>query len=284
MDAFRRATKLPLTIMLADDPEFIFSHGSPNQNEFCERLNSLHGPCKDCISTQQILIGDHDHRTRTCTCFAGLQETMVPVKQGRQIIAFLKTGQVRLEESAGENGEWSVKDKIRGLGYSEEEEGSLSEAFDRSPKMNRETYDSMMVLLNVISLQLSEFLNRLLLEDKPNEGSVIREVKEFIMDNIDEKISLSEVAEKAGVSVYYFCKLFKKSTGLTFTEYVNRQRVELAKGELVRTNHTVTHIAYAVGFHSLSQFNRCFNKYTGESPSNYRVQKRQVIDEFLIDC
>jgi AraC-like DNA-binding protein len=59
-------------------------------------------------------------------------------------------------------------------------------------------------------------------------------------------------------------------TGMTFTEFTNRHRIELAKNELKQSTKPITEIAYFVGFQSLSQFNRSFCKFAGESPREYR--------------
>ena len=57
---------------------------------------------------------------------------------------------------------------------------------------------------------------------------------------------------------------------MTFTEYVNRKRVEWAKVALLKPHARVTEVAFAVGYQSLSQFNRSFLKYAGESPTQHR--------------
>jgi len=69
---------------------------------------------------------------------------------------------------------------------------------------------------------------------------------------------------------FYFCKMFKKATGLTFTDYLGRVRVEKAKNLLLNPDLRVSEIAYAVGFQSLTHFNRVFRELTGESPTNFR--------------
>jgi AraC-like DNA-binding protein len=71
-------------------------------------------------------------------------------------------------------------------------------------------------------------------------------------------------------STFYFCKLFKKATGLNFTEYVSRVRLEKAKNLLLNPNARVSEIAYSVGFQSLTHFNRVFRKFEGQSPTAYR--------------
>jgi AraC-like DNA-binding protein len=74
------------------------------------------------------------------------------------------------------------------------------------------------------------------------------------------------------MSPFYFCKQFKKITGLNFTEYVSRTRIEGAKNLLLNPNLRISEIAYEVGFRSLTHFNRVFRHIVGESPTTYRQQ------------
>ena len=64
--------------------------------------------------------------------------------------------------------------------------------------------------------------------------------------------------------------MFKKATGINFTEYVSRTRTEKAKNLLLNPNLRVSEIAYEVGFQSLTHFNRIFKKLVGQSPTEYR--------------
>jgi AraC-like DNA-binding protein len=82
------------------------------------------------------------------------------------------------------------------------------------------------------------------------------------------------------VSTFYFCKMFKKATGLTFTDYLSRVRVEKAKALLLNPHLRISEIAYDVGFQSLTHFNRMFRKIVGQSPTVYRESKsvRQVLN------
>jgi AraC-like DNA-binding protein len=82
---------------------------------------------------------------------------------------------------------------------------------------------------------------------------------------------LSDVAKASGASVFHFCKVFKKSTGLKFTDYVARVRLEDAKAELLNPNRRISEIAYDVGFQSLTQFNRMFKRIFGQSPTEFRT-------------
>jgi AraC-like DNA-binding protein len=74
------------------------------------------------------------------------------------------------------------------------------------------------------------------------------------------------------MSMFYFCKLFKRATGLNFTEYLSNVRIEKAKNLLMNRNLRVSEIAYEVGFQSLTHFNRVFKGSVRQSPSEYRDQ------------
>ena len=78
------------------------------------------------------------------------------------------------------------------------------------------------------------------------------------------------MAKAAGASVFHFCKVFHKATGLTFTDYVARVRVEDARTQLLNPNQRISEIAYDVGFQSLTQFNRTFKRVFGQSPTEFR--------------
>lgn len=73
------------------------------------------------------------------------------------------------------------------------------------------------------------------------------------------------------MSTWHFCKLFKKATGLTFTDYLSRVRVEKAKSLLLNPNMRVSEAAFAVGFGSLTHFNRVFRQHVGCSPTAFRA-------------
>ena len=89
-------------------------------------------------------------------------------------------------------------------------------------------------------------------------------------ENQDRDVSLQDFAKTVNTSTFYFCKLFTKATGLTFTDYLSRVRIEKAKNLLLNPNLRISEVAYEVGFLSLTHFNRMFRKLTGQSPSAWR--------------
>ena len=131
-------------------------------------------------------------------------------------------------------------------------------------------FDAAVTLVKTFALQLGELAGRILLEQQAAEPAAIGKAKQYIMENLDEPLKLDEVAAQVRVSPFYFCKLFKSTTGMTFTEFVNRQRIERAKRRLLDPAERITEIAYDLGYQSLSQFNRSFLRIVGESPTQFR--------------
>jgi len=102
------------------------------------------------------------------------------------------------------------------------------------------------------------------------ESPVIGRARAFIEARHSEQLSLEDVAREVNISAYYFSRVFRKSIGMTFTEYLARLRVEKVKQLLINPGKRVSEAAFEAGFQSLSQFNRVFLRIAGESPSSHR--------------
>ncbi|MEZ5324447.1 MAG: helix-turn-helix domain-containing protein [Verrucomicrobiales bacterium] len=268
-EGFQAATGLPLVLVAVGESGFSVCHQGPNHNRFCEALNSGDHPCAQCKMSQKCLMQEAGERTRTQKCFAGMNESAIPVRLGGHTVGHLKTGQVLSHKPTTEECV-TLSENLKANGCSPATARELTELYAGSPVIDERSYAGMMTILSAFSLQLSAFMNRIVLEARSSEPETVRKAKAFIMDRIDEKLTLEAVAEEVSVSTFYLCKVFKQATGMTFTEFVNRQRIEMAKGELLKANRRITEIAYDVGYQSLSQFNRSFLKFVGESPTLYR--------------
>ncbi len=95
---------------------------------------------------------------------------------------------------------------------------------------------------------------------------------ELIKTSYAHPITLSQLAQAASMSPPYFCRLFKKITGQSPMEYVSRYRVECAAFQLLRTEQSVTEVAFSCGFNDLSYFTKTFKKYKNHSPRSFRKQ------------
>jgi two-component system response regulator YesN len=84
-----------------------------------------------------------------------------------------------------------------------------------------------------------------------------------------EPISLKTLSDHFGLSAAYLGKVFKESTGVSFSRYLNEYRIEKAKQLLTSGNMKAKDVAEAVGYADGSYFYTTFKKFTGTSPSDY---------------
>jgi AraC family transcriptional regulator len=105
----------------------------------------------------------------------------------------------------------------------------------------------------------------------------LKQALEYINDHFQENVSLSEVSAKLGMSQYYFCRLFKQSTGMTPHAYLVQQRIERATQLLKHKELTINEIASECGFANPSHFAKHFRKYTGISPKQFRMMSQECV-------
>ena len=79
------------------------------------------------------------------------------------------------------------------------------------------------------------------------------------------------------MTVPAFCRYFKKSTGRTFTRFVNEFRIVQARRLLSETNQSISDISIECGFNNFSHFNRLFREYAGKSASEYRKDLNRFV-------
>lgn len=98
----------------------------------------------------------------------------------------------------------------------------------------------------------------------------LRQAVTYIQEHLEQDLTLAEIAEVTGMSMYHFSRLFKQSTGFAPHQYVLNCRIEKAKKLLTRTEHSIDQICQQVGFQSQSHFTYVFRKSIGTTPKVYR--------------
>jgi len=267
--AFMEMTGLPISFKPIESWQ-LPHHGKKNEHPLCSLIAEKSRSCAVCLQIQQKLAEEAAFEPFTMTCPVGLTDTAVPVRLGERLIGFLQTGQVfrkepteaQFDRTASLIAEW-------GLHVTREE---LREMYFNTKLLSPEHYESVVRLLAIFAQHLSLVSNQILVQRANAEPPVIARAREFIHQHQTEDITLTMVAKAVNTSSFYFCKMFKKVTGLNFTEYVSRVRIEKAKNLLLNPNIRISEIAYEVGFQSLTHFNRVFKKISGLSPSEYRAK------------
>ena len=105
------------------------------------------------------------------------------------------------------------------------------------------------------------------------EPVAIWKARKFIEEHSREELSLTKIARAVNMNANYLSENFKQVTGINFVEYVALTRFATACDLLRNGDLRISEIAFAVGFQSLSQFNRVFKRFSGKSPTEYRVSK-----------
>lgn len=108
--------------------------------------------------------------------------------------------------------------------------------------------------------------------DRFELGKILPLLK-YIDENYSEQISLKNAGEILSLNPDYLCRLFKKTTNMTFTDYLNFVRICHTEKPLIFSDKTISEISLDAGFSSVSYFNRVFKKYKNISPSEYRRSK-----------
>lgn len=143
----------------------------------------------------------------------------------------------------------------------------IKEAFGNIPLI-----DPVRKMLGVSALTL--FLTKNFCTNKKSspKPAKIAQAELYIKENLENKITLTDVAEHIGLSLSYFKKLFKASTGETPCDYINYLKIQRAK-KLLETE-SVTQTAFALDFSSSSYFSSVFKHYAGMSPMQYQKKLR----------
>ncbi len=265
--AFRDTTGLPINLRAIEAFDLPHHH-DPNENPFCALMAKTNQTCSACLQLQRRVEEEARMEPKTLKCFAGLCDSAVPVRVGENLIAFLQTGQILLHKPTAEQFDKTTRQLLK-FG-AEVDLKKLQEAYFQTRVIGKRQYESIVRLLSIFAQHLSSLSNQLAVREVNAESPTIARARVYITDNHADDLSLDEVAKAVNMSSFYFCKMFRKAAGMTFTDYLARVRVEKVKNLLLNPHKRISEAAFEAGFQSLSQFNRVFRKVAGEAPTAYR--------------
>jgi AraC-like DNA-binding protein len=140
---------------------------------------------------------------------------------------------------------------------------------------NLNSFDQLLELIHIFQLLAGSNEYTILNKDETSKDFILKDkirmgaIYEYIDAHYAQKPDVNIVAGKVNLTTPAFCRYFKRQTNITFTEFVNQYRIERAKNLLMQDKN-ITETCYAVGFESLSYFNKLFNKIVGENPSDFK--------------
>ncbi len=272
--AFGCATGLPLTLLPAS------GNGKPGtslSSLFC--IEGCMGPGSGELCQQRLLTAEREAagtgRAVHCQCPAGLIKLVTPVTIGGRHVGNLLAGPfsvgtldaVQLRRLTGQLKKWGLRSRVAGLRAS----------WRGSPALSTKKLRAVETLLEMFGQYLAECGQRLLLEEAGQRSPLLQKIEAHFAEQGDRAAPVRELADRLHISPCYFCKLFKKQTGLTFTEYRTQLRVEAAKRLLLNRHLRVSEVAFEAGFDSIPYFNRAFRRLVGSSPSEFRARQGLTI-------
>lgn len=266
---YAELTGMPLALRPVETWQLPF-RGMRLESPFCALMAETSRTCAAYLQLQAKLTHDAMNEPATRTCAYGLCEIAVPVKLGPQTIGFLQTGQV-LRQKPNEASFQRAVAQAEKLGVAIDNERTRR-AFFQTPVVTEKKLAAVARLLAVFADHLAMRSNRLLVQSANAEPPIIAWAKQFIREHYAEDLTLARISSSANMSLFYFCKRFRKFTAVTFTEFLSRTRVENAKELLLNPNLRISEIAFAVGFQSLTHFSRMFRRIERQSPSEYRTR------------
>jgi AraC-like DNA-binding protein/ligand-binding sensor protein len=265
--AFQATTGLPLALR----PVGSFHsplHGSKNANPFCRLMSGSNKSCAACLRLNREVEESSTREARTLVCDAGLSESAVPIRVGENVVGFLQTGQVFLRPPTAASLRKTLR-RLEGTGLNASRP-ELEKAYFAARVLTKANYGWTLRLLEIFAEHLSTLTNQLMVKQAAAELPAVAKARVFIAEHQTEEISLGVVAHAVNMSAFYFCKTFRKVTGVTFVDYLARLRVESVKKLLLDPHKRISEAAFEAGFQSLSQFNRVFRRVAGEAPTVYR--------------
>ncbi len=126
-------------------------------------------------------------------------------------------------------------------------------------------------LLETVAHLVSQYDNPKKMVRGGNEPRAVSLAKEFLSENLDEKVSLEDVAGAVGLSRYHFLRVFKRATGLPPHAFRTQQRIQRARN-LMRRGVPFAEVALETGFTDQSHFTNKFRQITGATPRQYAAR------------
>lgn len=126
------------------------------------------------------------------------------------------------------------------------------------------------IILHSCCTKLLFYLDKYSLETTTSAAGFMNKAIEYINSHIFMNIDIDDICASIHMSKYYFCRQFKKTTGLTVMNYILKTRIILAQNMLAKETASVAEVSEHCGFSSISYFCRVFKNETGKTPLEYR--------------
>jgi len=254
-DSFRKATGLPLQFHQPGEYHVPDNDSIP---PFCRLMAPSDRFCERCLRAHLALQDPEGIEARTAECFAGLTSSAVPVCSGSALLGFLHTGHASVERPP-QCADPGRQCHFPGRGLRLACAGTCL----KTPEITRNRYEGAVELLGLLAGRVAAAPQSLV---PGGAYPAIDRAVEILRSDVTRDWSLTSIARQVGMHPGYFSERFHKHAGITFGNFLAGLRVERASHLLEFTSLSISDVAFASGFRSLSQFNRTFKKFAGKAP------------------
>ena len=173
----------------------------------------------------------------------------------------------KLIDAAGRQGLFfEHSDESRGLRLALD---SMFDVYARHQELARMELEALVhLMMTIMSRTPNPAMAGAAAKSEPRE--LIEPALRYVSENYMREIRMKELADSCAMSESYFRKVFVRLMGMPPLEYVNRYRISRSINLLRATNETILSIAGRTGFTSIATYNRCFQRYVGTSPAEWR--------------
>jgi len=126
------------------------------------------------------------------------------------------------------------------------------------------------LIKQILLLLLRGDTRKILVEQDNFEKIRLKPVLDYVENHLNDRIQVEEVCKIANMSYYYFVKYFKKTIGLSFTEYVNYRKVKWAERILLTKDLSISEVGEKIGMPNMAHFYKMFKKYNDCSPKQFQ--------------
>lgn len=260
-------TGLKLCVESADSGEVPPFFGAPSLQNVLSRHEEWLEKARTNVRTLRLeaaRISEDDE-----TSIGGLHEAAAALHIGTERIGVLRIGQVLTSQPNSR----LVSEFANTWFGAERLPDEIRIAILQLPVMSPERWSAAVWLLERVANFLGSEGLRVVASTGGIEPEPVARARDYISKHfLEEDLSLPRIAAAVGVTPNYLSHVYRKHTSLSVTESVNRLRIEHAVELLNQGRRRVSDVGRACGFGSLSQFNRSFRRYVGQSPTSFKVK------------
>ncbi len=254
---FYRATGIQLLIL--DTERSLIASAGLADPHFCDIVQEIDNSSA-CAAADRYILDKCalSQKPEMHICHAGLIDIALPLIYESRVCGFLIMGRMRRDISFEQTG-FVCPEGYRDI---------LKEKYDSLPIYGEERAMSILSLASMLASYI--MVGDMIVSETSSLGELITK---YIRDNLHRSISVAEICRHVGASKNTLNRSMRRFNGMSVSEYIISQRMELAKRLLSDTGDSVAAICEQIGISDPSYFSRQFKKHTGTTPVKYRKSR-----------